>query len=211
MATGPVSARQASMPASSAIRATAANLSPDRSSVVTPNWRSIVSVSRASGRSRSAKANRTGERPGRESQSSERPSSLPASTPQNAADPNRMPCAFRPSPGNSTTPSIARAPGNARTSALDSGCRELRASPAAISSAPASGWLASSSRPKVSVPVLSNTTWSTFASRSSAVGDSSRSPDFMRRVPAMSCVTGTASARAQGQVMIRTAVAVTSA
>ena len=49
------------------------------------------------------------------------------------------------------------------------------------------------------------------ARRSRAVGESSRTPARNRRVLATTWTTGTASASAQGQVMIRTAVAITSA
>ena len=64
-----------------------------------------------------------------------------------------------------------------------------------------------SSRPAVSVPVLSNTTMSALANRSSAVADLSSVPCRSSRPLASTCTAGTASPSAQGQVMIRTAMA----
>ncbi len=67
------------------------------------------------------------------------------------------------------------------------------------------------SSPAVSVPVLSNTTVSTSASRSSAVGGLEQDARRNRRPVAATCTAGTASASAHGQVMMSTATAISSA
>ena len=65
--------------------------------------------------------------------------------------------------------------------------------------------------PIVSVPVLSKTTVSTSASRSSAVPSLISSPRRNSRPEAAVTTAGTASPSAQGQVMISTAAATFSA
>jgi hypothetical protein len=64
---------------------------------------------------------------------------------------------------------------------------------------------------RVRVPVLSKTTVSTFARRSSASPELRKTPARKRAPEATTCTTGIASARAQGQVMMSTAIAVRSA
>jgi hypothetical protein len=63
----------------------------------------------------------------------------------------------------------------------------------------------------VSVPVLSKTTVSHCAMRSMASPACSSTPALNRLPDATTCVAGTASARAHGQVMISTAMATVSA
>src|SRR5271166_1941224 len=119
-----------------------------------------------------------------------------------------MPC-----PGYSTTSSATATGPDAASSERASGWRLPAASDAAIRNAnwSKSGPFTSAIVGSVSVPVLSNTTVSTSASRSSAVGDFSNTPARNSRPVAITCTTGTANANAQGQVMISTAHAVSNA
>ena len=68
-----------------------------------------------------------------------------------------------------------------------------------------------SGAPQVSVPVLSKTTWSMRASRSSAVPDFTMTPRRIRRPLVTAWTMGTASPKAQGQVTMSTAMAISSA
>ena len=65
----------------------------------------------------------------------------------------------------------------------------------------------SRSSPVVSVPVLSKTTQSISARRSSPSGALTMTPLLNNRLIAATCPAGTASANAQGHVMISTAIA----
>ena len=71
--------------------------------------------------------------------------------------------------------------------------------------------LASWAWPRVSAPVLSNTTVSTAASCSSAPLSLTMMPRSKSRRAATTCTIGTASPNAHGQVMISTAIAIVSA
>ena len=73
------------------------------------------------------------------------------------------------------------------------------------------GPVRSAGSPSVSVPVLSNTMVSTSARRSRPSGALISTPLPNSRLVAATCTAGTASASAQGQVMIRTAIAAVSA
>ena len=64
--------------------------------------------------------------------------------------------------------------------------------------------------PCVSVPVLSNSAISHSASRSSALPSLTSMPRLSSAPEATTCAAGTASPIAQGQVMINTAIAITS-
>ncbi len=119
----------------------------------------------------------------------------------------------RPAPGVSATPLAVLAAGAIAARARASGWRLDAASVAAKRrstavhppSTTSSGW------PRVSVPVLSNTNVSTAANASSASPDFSRTPFRISLPLATTWTTGTASAKAQGQVTMRTAIAWVSA
>ena len=96
-----------------------------------------------------------------------------------------------------------------RTSARDSGCLLAWARPAASASVSVetmSGETRAGS-PLVSVPVLSKMTVSTPASFSSAAPSLIIMPERNSRPLATTCTAGTARPSAQGQVMMRTAMA----
>ncbi len=137
-----------------------------------------------------------------------------ASASQKAALPRRasMPSTIADTPW----PACSLASGEGRyaarldASAAASGCRLDRARRAASARGSGSIRAALTTRGSgvVSVPVLSKTMVSHCAMRSIASPDCSSTPARNRLPEATTCVAGTASASAQGQVMIRTAMAV---
>ena len=102
--------------------------------------------------------------------------------------------------------------GNARTGGLDQcarqadGARRVQATQRRATCAPRMR-VTRRGLPSVSVPVLSNTTTSTCAKRSSASPDFTSTPRLNSRPVATTCTAGTARPSAQGQVMISTATA----
>ena len=113
-----------------------------------------------------------------------------------------------PCPATSTTSrkSAGACPARDAASARDAGWCDAWAKLKATDAASGSS-AGRTATPSVSVPVLSKTTVSMSANRSSAVGDFSSTPARNKR-PVIAAVTaGMASAKAQGQVMINVAVA----
>ena len=206
------------MPSASATGATASGRSPERMRRSRPSARRRATVSTASGRSvcatamaavRSPWRNRCSDRPGIGGEF--------AATPQNAALPARASTpsmmARTPRPGSSTAPSIGHARGAprarrrrrqrmpARQRQPRRHLQQLRIGIGRRLTTRGSG--------RVSVPVLSKMTVSASASRSMA-SPALRMTLARNSAPeATTCTAGMASASAQGQVMMSTAIAVT--
>ena len=117
-----------------------------------------------------------------------------------------------PFPGTSRTCSTANGPaGASAATAREAGCREDLAS-AEAASISSSGTVkdATFASPEVKVPVLSSATRSISASRSRAAPSFSVMPSAKSRRAATAWTIGTARPSAQGQVMMRTAIAIVS-
>ena len=126
--------------------------------------------------------------------------------------PAKMP--LTPTPGVSDTSvmtaAIIESLSSERRSASLNGWRLARASASMIAfcSLVASAKFIGSGRPSVSVPVLSNIAQSTSDKRSSAEPSFTRTPARINAPVTTICAAGTARPSAQGQVIMRTATAI---
>mmetsp|Transcript_18518 Transcript_18518/g.30304 ORF Transcript_18518/g.30304 Transcript_18518/m.30304 type:complete len:231 (+) Transcript_18518:2251-2943(+) len=200
-----------SMPATRAASATAPARSPDRISTARPALFNAAIAATAPARKLSVKRIAKGAPVPRSSQVIRPPPSC--SGPAQPARPMRTvwPChkACVPNPGTSVIAVRAARSPACFAMALDKGCVEASASAKATACASEgrSSQFTTSGAPSVRVPVLSKTTVSTAAKRSSAVAFLIKTP-LRNSAPEAAVVTaGTARPKAQGQVMIRTAAA----
>ena len=176
--------RQRSMPSSAATAATAGARSPDSSSTASPRGAQLADHRSGIGAQRIVEG---------EAHRRARPAA-PARAPAPTAACRRLRCRTRPgcpaasrprvrkaqaAPGTSSTPrataALRRGARQRPRQRMAAGARRARRRAAAPPGSSASE-RASAGRPRVSVPVLSNTTVSTWASRSSAVADFSSTP-----------------------------------